>query len=819
MKKLVAILVSAVMIFAMCATVFAEAPAAVTWEDYQQYLIDTAGSNAPDLQEFTDQVMAISSWDELDQTVSPWDQMFTTIGLSTWEEFEQGIVKEAQVPAGENMGGGESAEGESPEGESPEGESPEGEAPAEGESPEGESAEGESAGGESAGESKGDEELVELQNEEDGSALAPLLETSFSGTKLAYPRFATYLNEDATEAITDDVSWHNGAVYSEAGEYNVAADITMNTTADGSDTNDFSGLGAAVVAFGPGTLVNITDANIETTGVAKLALFTDGGAVSVVKGSTLTTNSGTIYDGYMSTADQTLMVSPPWVLGLGGPKCNTRTTNIMGDYSTAAYVDSTFNAGGWGALSTDSGTNMHMVVVNTEVNVEDSGYGAYTIGQSTEDYYGVTENVSTYANIMTGGVSTYQSYTGGEEIDVVQFSGEQDEYGFGTNGEVVTTVKSDKVADGEVVNSVINSENFGFMCHANGTEGYNIVNVLDGTEVNTKDAIFLVKKINSIFNVDNATLNSENGVILQIIDNDDDYVGLDMEAQWGEDNGYGHYFGTHMPTFNSVFHEEEGYANEFAVNESTDPNWTSVLNITNSTLEGDVWNSTGYVGANPATSLLVNLQDGANLTGIISAGAFSHTTKDATVGDGDWSQASALGHVTNIVNSNGKNTVDVCLGADAVWNVTADCMIDSLTIEDDAAVIIPADVTLTVNGEEFTATTLGAEGFAALPADDAAEAPADDAEAPAADAEAAPADAAEAPADDEAMLEAYKAYMIDFLNAENEANATMTDEQIPEFMACIEANDYSKFPGDMFFNGMLETGVAMTYDEFVASQK
>lgn len=61
--------------------------------------------------------------------------------------------------------------------------------------------------------------------------------------------------------------------------------------------------------------------------------------------------------------------------------------------------------------------------------------------------------------------------------------------------------------------------------------------------------------------------------------------------------------------------------------------------------------------------------------------------------------------------------------------------------------------------------------------------------------------------------------MIDFLNAENEANATMTDEQIPEFMACIEANDYSKFPGDMFFNGMLETGVAMTYDEFVASQK
>ena len=125
MKRLFAILVSAVMIFAMCMTVFAE-PAAVTWEDYQQYLIDKAGANAPDLQEFIDQVSAIDSWENLDQTVSPWDQMFTTIGLSTWEEFEQGIVKEPAVMG--PMGGGDSEEGESPEGESPEGESPEGEA-------------------------------------------------------------------------------------------------------------------------------------------------------------------------------------------------------------------------------------------------------------------------------------------------------------------------------------------------------------------------------------------------------------------------------------------------------------------------------------------------------------------------------------------------------------------------------------------------------------------------------------------------------------------------------------------------------------------
>ena len=78
----------------------AEAPAAsaeVTWADYQQYLIDTAGVNAPDLDEFKGQVYAINSWDEMPLDQSPWDQFFSTLGLSTWEEFQNGIVKELAV--------------------------------------------------------------------------------------------------------------------------------------------------------------------------------------------------------------------------------------------------------------------------------------------------------------------------------------------------------------------------------------------------------------------------------------------------------------------------------------------------------------------------------------------------------------------------------------------------------------------------------------------------------------------------------------------------------------------------------------------------
>ena len=123
MKKVLALVLALVMVMAMaaCGSKTEEAPAAapaaeapaaapaeapaaapagVSWADYQAYLIEKAGSNAPDLEEFKAQVYAINSWEELDQTVSPWDQMFTTIGLSTWDEFQAGVVKEPAVMGG-----------------------------------------------------------------------------------------------------------------------------------------------------------------------------------------------------------------------------------------------------------------------------------------------------------------------------------------------------------------------------------------------------------------------------------------------------------------------------------------------------------------------------------------------------------------------------------------------------------------------------------------------------------------------------------------------------------------------------------------------
>ena len=66
----------------------------------------------------------------------------------------------------------------------------------------------------------------------------------------------------------------------------------------------------------------------------------------------------------------------------------------------------------------------------------------------------------------------------------------------------------------------------------------------------------------------------------------------------------------------------------------------------------------------------------------------------------------SIGQVADLVNNNGGNAVNVTLTGDAVWNVTGTSLISSLTIEDDARVIVPDGITLTVNGVNYTGCTL-----------------------------------------------------------------------------------------------------------------
>ncbi len=74
-----------------------------------------------------------------------------------------------------------------------------------------------------------------------------------------------------------------------------------------------------------------------------------------------------------------------------------------------------------------------------------------------------------------------------------------------------------------------------------------------------------------------------------------------------------------------------------------------------------------------------------------------------------------------------------------------------------------------------------------------------------------------ADAADPAVQAAYVEYVHEWLLAELAVNPSMTIEQVEdEFMPMIEAGDYVSFPADMLYNGMLNSGVAMTIEEFAA---
>ena len=66
---------------------------------------------------------------------------------------------------------------------------------------------------------------------------------------------------------------------------------------------------------------------------------------------------------------------------------------------------------------------------------------------------------------------------------------------------------------------------------------------------------------------------------------------------------------------------------------------------------------------------------------------------------------------------------------------------------------------------------------------------------------------------------AYQEYLHEWLIAEDEVNETMTEDiRENEFMPLIYAGDYETFPAEMLWNGMLNNGSPMTFDEWVAAQ-
>ncbi|MCF0133431.1 MAG: hypothetical protein HUJ72_06155, partial [Blautia sp.] len=68
-----------------------------------------------------------------------------------------------------------------------------------------------------------------------------------------------------------------------------------------------------------------------------------------------------------------------------------------------------------------------------------------------------------------------------------------------------------------------------------------------------------------------------------------------------------------------------------------------------------------------------------------------------------------LGHVANLIHANGANNVNISLTDNAIWKVTGTSLVQSLSIEGDAQVVVPEGITLTVGENEYTNCTLTAD--------------------------------------------------------------------------------------------------------------
>ena len=171
--------------------------------------------------------------------------------------------------------------------------------------------------------------------------------------------------------------------------------------------------------------------------------------------------------------------------------------------------------------------------------------------------------------------------------------------------------------------------------------------------------------------------------------------------------------------FKSYHTENAGFNTDTASTGNT----AQTFIFTNGSYTGNIYNASGSDGLE-GTTLNVSFGEGAAYSGAIASTSAIHVTYDGSVAvknnggnafdDADEAAAFAaqyqntsftieeywsIGQLANLVNDNGANAVNVILTNDAVWNVTGTSVISSLTIEGGAQVIVPEDVTLTVNGE------------------------------------------------------------------------------------------------------------------------
>ncbi len=272
---------------------------------------------------------------------------------------------------------------------------------------------------------------------------------------------------------------------------------------EGNGDNDFAGFGAGIMSDGKDTTLILDGAKVSTHGAVRTTVIANNGSNLIVKNSEISSRTGVLPSDYVSNVTPGEMKDAPWMLGISG---NVRATNLLGDNTTATYINDKLSSDGWGVLSIDSSQNTVLTAINSQVNLTGKdGYGSYSIGNATNQFYGTTINVPTHGLIITGG----HGYFGASTPELLAK----------LNTDLKLHLSPEELASLRTQQTTVNSKRFGIMIW-----GDSVVKVTDGTIFNTGEDFILNKAAQMDLTVDGskgALLNTSNGVLFQAIDSDD----------------------------------------------------------------------------------------------------------------------------------------------------------------------------------------------------------------------------------------------------------------------------------------------------------
>ena len=449
-------------------------------------------------------------------------------------------------------------------------------------------------------------------------------------------------HETEGEGFTAIRAWGSGS------RINVAGTLILKDDADGTYASDFTGTGAGITAA-DGAWVNVSDMTYQSEGFARSFANVENGTL-VISNSAITALGADplqdAYDGYYNSAKTSMMLSPPWILGIQG---GSRAVSVLGRKTPSVFVamDSSISAGGWAAVSTDGCTTPQLYFYDTELNIlplteggsysgsqilgyEDdlygSGCGTYYLGDASERFYGTTINGATYGAILSGGHGLYEGLKGGQTYTAADIDGS-------------TVVEYEAGSDAPtIVNTV-----WGIMSDGSGSIDFN-----EGSVWNSAEGTVLCKEADSVWNFRGAELHPGNGIIFQMMDNDDSTVGGadPCETYLTEDAGFKR--DGYEKTVSYVFTRDEevnpdktyyetgadekgGYT---VVKEPTREGLPTYyekdngggkveVNFAGGDYEGCVYNATGYY-EQAADALSVTIAEDASLTGDISLTSHVH---------------------------------------------------------------------------------------------------------------------------------------------------------------------------------------------------